>query len=92
MIRATAPAGYVGCCHAIPKINVTARLREIPCPIQVIVGEQDAATPPADSKRMAEKIKGAKLEIIPNAGHLSNIEQPDVFNKAVRKFLESLPD
>ncbi len=65
-------------------------LSEIQCPTLVIVGEQDGLTPPADAKLMAEKIKAAKLEIIPNAAHLSNLEQPEAFNKAVRKFLESL--
>ena len=46
-IRATPVAGFVGCCHAIQKINVTARLKEITCPTLVIVGEQDPGTPVA---------------------------------------------
>jgi 3-oxoadipate enol-lactonase len=65
-------------------------LAEIDCPALVIVGEQDGLTPPADAKLMAQKIKGADLEIIPDAAHLSNFEQPGIFNKAVRKFLGSL--
>ena len=65
-------------------------LSEIRCPTLVIVGEQDGLTPPTDAKLMAEKIKEAKLEIIPDAAHLSNIEKPEIFNKAIRKFLESL--
>jgi pimeloyl-ACP methyl ester carboxylesterase len=65
-------------------------LSEIQCPTLIIGGEEDGLTPPADAKLMAEKIKGAKLEIIPNAAHLSNLEQPEVFNMAVRKFLGSL--
>jgi len=66
-------------------------LSAIRCPTLVIVGEEDGLTPPADAKLMAGKIKGAGLEIIPGAAHLSNLEQPEAFNKAVRKFLESLP-
>src|SRR5262249_27159574 len=45
MIRSTPAAGYVGCCHAIPKIDVTDRLGEVRCPALVIVGEEDAGTP-----------------------------------------------
>ena len=65
-------------------------LPEINCPTLILVGEQDGLTPPADAKLMAEKIKRSQLEIVPGAGHLSNLEQPDHFNKTVRKFLESL--
>ena len=65
-------------------------LSEIACPTLILVGEQDGLTPPADAKLMAGKIKKARLEIIPGAGHLSNLENPEAFNSAVRKFLESL--
>ena len=87
MIRATPPIGYAGCCHAIPKINVTARLKEIACPIQVIVGEQDAGTPVAMSREIHEAAPGSELVIIPNASHLSNLEQPEAFNRALLDFL-----
>lgn len=65
-------------------------LSEITCPTLILVGEQDGLTPPADAKLMAEKIKKAQLVIIPGAGHLSNLENPEAFNSAVRKFVESL--
>ena len=87
MIRATPPAGYAGCCHAIPKINVTARLKEIACPIQVIVGDQDAGTPVAMSREIQAAAPGSELVIIPNASHLSNLEQPEAFNRALLGFL-----
>ncbi|HVO44706.1 MAG TPA: 3-oxoadipate enol-lactonase [Steroidobacteraceae bacterium] len=87
MIRATPPAGYAGCCHAIPKINVTARLQEITCPIQVIVGEQDAGTPVAMSREIQAAAPGSELAVIPNASHLSNLEQPEAFNRALLDFL-----
>jgi 3-oxoadipate enol-lactonase len=87
MIRATPPAGYAGCCHAIPKINVTARLQEITCPIQVIVGEQDAGTPVAMSREIQAAAPGSELVVIPSASHLSNLEQPEAFNRALLDFL-----
>lgn len=62
-------------------------LAKITCPTLILVGDQDTVTPPADSKLMADRIKGAKLVTIPGAGHLSPLEQPRAFNKALREFL-----
>jgi pimeloyl-ACP methyl ester carboxylesterase len=59
-------------------------------PSLVIVGRDDALTPPAMAESLAAKIRGARFEIIPLAGHLSNLEQPEGFNRAVRSFLDSL--
>jgi 3-oxoadipate enol-lactonase len=91
MIRSTPPVGYVGCCHAIPKINATERLREIGCPIQIIVGEQDVGTPVAMSRAIHEAAPGSELAILPNASHLSNLEQPEAFNRALLDFLARVP-
>lgn len=87
MIRTTRPAGYIGCCHAIQKINLTHRLDAISCPVQIIVGEQDVGTPVAMSRAIQEAIPGSELVIIPSASHLSNLEQPELFNKALLGFL-----
>ena len=88
-IEKTPVDGYVGCCHAIPKINVTARLKEIKCPALVICGADDPATPPAMAREIAENLPGAKLELIAQAAHLSNIEQPEAFSRALAGFLSS---
>jgi 3-oxoadipate enol-lactonase len=87
MIRTTRPLGYIGCCHAIPKINLTNRLGAISCPVQIIVGEQDVGTPVAMSRAIQAAISGSELVIIPSASHLSNLEQPAIFNKALLGFL-----
>jgi len=87
MIRTTRPTGYIGCCHAIPNINLTDRLGAISCPVQVIVGEQDVGTPVAMSRAIHDAIPGSKLVIIPSASHLSNLEQPEIFNEALLSFL-----
>lgn len=65
-------------------------LQQIACPTQIIVGELDLPTPPADAKLMADRIPGASLAIIPGAGHLSNLEQPDLFNDTVRLFMSTV--
>jgi 3-oxoadipate enol-lactonase len=87
MIRTTTPAGYIGCCHAIPKIDVTGRLGAISCPVQIVVGEQDVGTPVAMARAIQNAIPGSELTIIPSASHLSNLEQPELFNKALLGFL-----
>ena len=86
-IRKTPVAGYVGCCHAIPKINLTDRLKELKVRALVICGDQDPGTPPAMAREIAQNLPGAKLVLIPQAAHLANIEQPDAFNRALAEFL-----
>ena len=87
-IRATPVAGFAGCCHAIPMINLTQRLKEINCPTLVIVGEHDPGTPVAMAREIHAAMPGSELVIIPSAAHLSNVEQPQAFNAALLGFLE----
>jgi pimeloyl-ACP methyl ester carboxylesterase len=67
-----------------------AHLRTLTCPTLVVVGQEDHTTPLADAHVMTTEIPGARLAVIPAAGHLSNLEQPDVFNDLVRNFVEEL--
>ena len=88
-ILKTPVPGYAGCCHAIPRIDVTARLKELELPALVICGEQDPATPPVMARDIQANLPGAKLALIPRAAHLANIEQPEAFNRALDGFLSS---
>jgi 3-oxoadipate enol-lactonase len=63
--------------------------KTVKVPTLVVVGADDRLTPPAMAKGIADAIPGAQLAVIPDAGHLSNIEQPRVFNEIVLKFLAS---
>ncbi|WP_447974376.1 alpha/beta fold hydrolase [Nitrospira sp. Kam-Ns4a] len=65
-------------------------LKAIACPTLVIVGEEDVGTPPSDARLIAEGIAGARLALIPGAGHLSNLEQPEAFNASLLSFLETV--
>jgi 3-oxoadipate enol-lactonase len=65
-------------------------LPRITCPTLVIVGEEDQATPPAEAERIAKGIPGAKLSVIGGAGHLTNLEQPEQFNKLIGEFVAGL--
>lgn len=88
MLRRTPPQGYAGCCHAIPKIDVSDRLAEIRCPALVIVGEQDPRTPVAMARLIHEALPSSALAVLPSASHLSNMEQPEAFNEALLSFLD----
>jgi 3-oxoadipate enol-lactonase len=90
MIRATNPRGYAGCCHAISALDLTDRLGAIKLPTLVVVGEEDQGTPVAASRAIHERIAGSRLEILPSAAHLANVEQPDAFTAAVTSFLARL--
>jgi 3-oxoadipate enol-lactonase len=87
VIAATPVAGYAGCSHAIPKIDVTARLKEIRCPALVLCGDKDPGTPPAMAQEIHANLPGSKLVLIPDAAHLANVEQPEAFNRALGDFL-----
>lgn len=90
MIRNTPAQGYIGCCHAIPKIDVTDRLRELRCPALVIVGEHDPGTPVAMARQIQAALPSAELAILPSASHLSNLEQPGEFNRVLSGFLDKV--
>ena len=63
--------------------------KKIDVPTFIMVGELDTLTPPSMSKEIMKEIKNSRLSIIPNAGHLSNIENPKVFNQKLLEFLDS---
>lgn len=90
MIRNTPPAGYAGCCHAISALDLTDKISAIKLPTIAIVGADDPGTPVAAHQVIHEKIAGSRLEIIPSAAHLANMEQPEAFNKALSGFLASV--
>jgi 3-oxoadipate enol-lactonase len=91
MIRSTPVSGIVGDLMAMTdREDALPLLPRITCPTLVMVGEQDQATPPAESRLIAESIPGAHPVIIPRAGHLANLEEPEAFNKALLRFLEGL--
>jgi 3-oxoadipate enol-lactonase len=85
-IATTSVNGFCGCCEAISHINTFERLNEISCPTLIMVGEHDHGTPPHMARSMKEKMPNAQFHEIPNAGHISNIEQPEIFNQNLMNF------
>ena len=68
----------------------TPTLSSIDVPTLIVVGEEDALTPVSESRLMHERITGSRLEVIANAGHLSNLERPAAFNHVLTEFLVAL--
>ncbi|HEX9600528.1 MAG TPA: alpha/beta hydrolase [Mariniflexile sp.] len=65
-------------------------LDKISIPTLIICGREDEVTPLAQSELMNKAIEGSVLHVIDNAGHVSNLEQPDEFNKHLHDFLATL--
>jgi pimeloyl-ACP methyl ester carboxylesterase len=55
-------------------------------------GADDKMTPPALSQFLRGNIPGAQLSLVKNAGHMAMLENAEAFNKALKSFVESLPD
>ena len=69
----------------------TPTLATISVPTLVLVGSDDQLTPPALARELAAGIPGARLEVVPEAGHLAPVEQPAATSAALRRFLDGLP-
>ena len=70
------------------RADSTPTLSTIRCPTLVLVGDEDALTPPTLSDQMHRDIAGSELVVIKGAGHMSNMEQSQLFNDALARFLE----
>jgi 3-oxoadipate enol-lactonase len=90
MILSTPVSGFIGCSEAIRQLDFMERLGDIRLPTLIIVGEQDPGTPVANSEAIHNRIKDSRLEIIPSAAHLCNVEQAEVFNQILLGFLQTL--
>jgi pimeloyl-ACP methyl ester carboxylesterase len=69
----------------------SAQLQAIMVPTQVIVGSDDEITPVAEAQFLARGIRGAILTVVPDAGHVPNLENPTSFNRTLHTFLGALP-
>jgi 3-oxoadipate enol-lactonase len=91
MIATNTVAGYVGCADAITRLDFMDRLSAIKLPTLLICGAQDLGTPIAGMREMNKRIAGSRYVEIDPAGHLSNIENPDPFDRALAEFLDAQP-
>ena len=71
----------------INRSGISDELDKIKCPTLIIAGEQDVATTPEKSHKIHSLVKGSKMVIIPGAGHMSAIEEPEQINEEIQKFI-----
>lgn len=67
-----------------------SKLPELNVPVLILVGEEDVITPPAEAESIQRNIKNSSLQVIDNAGHLSNLENSEDFNSHLKKFFDSV--
>lgn len=78
--------GYANCCEALAHADLRDEQVKIQIPVLIIAGQHDPVTTVADGQFMQERIRSAKLVEI-NASHISNVEQPEDFNKFIKHFM-----
>jgi len=88
-IGRTSPVAIAGTLLALAaRTDTTSFLPTIKIPTLILVGQHDNVTPPSASQAMRERIPGAEMHVIPDAAHMSNLENPEEFNRHLRKFLQ----
>jgi len=89
---AQAPAeGIVGSIEALlNRPDSTETCATIDVPTLIVVGDEDVATPPSEARALQRLIPHSRLEVLGQAGHLSNLERPAAFNTVVSEFLAGL--
>ncbi len=88
MILTTPVAGYLGCVAALRALDYKRRLAEITCPTLFMVGQFDGPHP-AEMQSMQEQVAGSHYQVITGAAHISNMEQPQIFNAHLAQFLQT---
>jgi pimeloyl-ACP methyl ester carboxylesterase len=87
--RRNTPACLAWAMRAVGGIDVYDRLGSVTAPTLVLCGAEDNLTPIAQAEELSAAIPGARLELVPDAGHFSNIENPAVVNQLLAKQLDS---
>ena len=82
------PAAFEQAVRCLPTHDLRGRLDAITAPTLVIVGQLDTETPLPYSRYLADVLPDARLAVIEGAGHLSNLERPDLVNACIAEFLE----
>jgi 3-oxoadipate enol-lactonase len=91
VMERTSPRGIAGALQGMAiRRDRRGDLKQIRVPTLVLVGEDDVISPPAEARELAASIPGARLEIIPAAGHLAPYENPVAANDAIVRFLHHL--
>jgi pimeloyl-ACP methyl ester carboxylesterase len=88
-MESTSPAGIIGGLLAMrDRDDYVAKLAAFDLPTLVVGAEQDQAVPPDHSRVLADNLANVGLKIIAGAGHMANLEQPELFNEVLVGFLQ----
>jgi 3-oxoadipate enol-lactonase len=87
MFLSTDPEGYARCCEALARWDARDDVARIATPTLVVSGADDPSAPPPYGELLAERIPGARHEVIPGARHLANVEHAAEFNRLVLEHL-----
>ncbi|GEL26290.1 3-oxoadipate enol-lactonase [Pseudonocardia sulfidoxydans NBRC 16205] len=87
-IAAMTPGDYAAAVRACFGVRITHLLPRVAAPTLVLWGDRDAKTPRALSETIRDGIAGARLAVVPDAGHLSNIDNPGAFARLAAEFLD----
>lgn len=91
LIKQQSPAALRGAIQRMmERPDSQAVLEQLAVPTLIIVGDEDVITPVEDSRRLQAVIPGSELVVLPETGHLANLERPDLFNDALRALLSRL--
>ena len=74
--------------HLIANHDALEALPKITCPVLAMAGAQDAETPPAYAFEIAQRVINGHVSVIPDSGHISNIENPQAVTERLRVFLD----
>jgi pimeloyl-ACP methyl ester carboxylesterase len=88
----TRPSVFYGDLLACDSFDVSNRLEEISLPVLIVAGERDKMTPLRFSQFLNQHIAGSRLHILPMAGHMLMLEQPDAVASLLNEFLKEFPD
>jgi 3-oxoadipate enol-lactonase len=86
MIRSTPVNGFIGCAAALAHHDYAGGAATVTRPVLFMVGEKDGVTPPA-MRKLSEAVSGSRYVELPGAGHISNLDRPQEFNRALSDFL-----
>jgi pimeloyl-ACP methyl ester carboxylesterase len=90
-ILGTSPRGIADALLGLgARADSQATLAQIRVPTLLVCGVEDVLTPPSEAEAMHRAIPGSRLELVPEAGHLANLENPDAYNKALVAFLTAV--
>ena len=88
-LRTADPEGFVRACQTLIELDLRAEVADVANPTLIVVGSDDAATPPAMAQDLAERMPNARLEVLQGLAHAPQLQDPGAFLATVLPFLDA---